>query len=152
MSEAIPVDPRIAGIGRAPIAFEVPVLFFHGSRAQLAQGDLIEPGRQSNFGSGRDAQHVYMTATLDGAIWGAELAKGDGPGRVYIVEPTGPIEDDPNVTDKKFPGNPTRSFRSQSALRVVGEIWDWHGHAPDALHAMQNMVDKLAAEGVEADD
>lgn len=145
-------DPRIAGIGREPIAFEVPTLFFHGTRAQLSHGDLIEPGRQSNFGSGRHANHVYMAATLDAAIWGAELAAGDNPGRVYIVEPTGPIEDDPNLTDKKFPGNPTKSFRSRSAIRVVGEIWEWHGHDPVALQAMKDMVARLAEQGIEADD
>ena len=141
-----------AGISREPVAFELPRLLFHGTRAQLQNGDLIAPGRQSNFGSGRDANHVYMAATLDAAIWGAELATGSEPGHVYIVEPTGAIEDDPNLTDKKFPGNPTQSYRSKSPIRVVGEIWQWHGHSPDAVQAMKDMVARLAADGVEADD
>ena len=85
--------------------------YYHGTSANLQPGDLIEPGFTSNFGSRRKANHVYLTATVDAAIWGAELAIGEGPGRIYIVEPTGPIEDDPNLTDKKFPGNPTRSYR-----------------------------------------
>jgi rifampin ADP-ribosylating transferase len=81
--------------------------------------------------------YVYFTATLDAAVWGAELAGGDGRGRVYIVEPTGPFEDDPNLTDKKFPGNPTQSFRSREPLRVVGELLDWTGHSPDKLESMR---------------
>ncbi|MBN2566364.1 MAG: NAD(+)--rifampin ADP-ribosyltransferase, partial [Candidatus Eisenbacteria bacterium] len=87
--------------------------FYHGTRADLKPGDLIEPGYRSNFGTQRQANHVYLTATLDAATWGAELALGEGPGRIYTVDPTGPIEDDPNLTDKKFPGNPTKSYRSR---------------------------------------
>lgn len=86
---------------------------------------------------------MYLTATLDAATWGAELAVGEGPGRIYIVEPTGPIEDDPNLTDKKFPGNPTKSYRTRDSLRVTGEITDWKGHAPEQLQAMKD-----AAQGV----
>jgi rifampin ADP-ribosylating transferase len=132
--------------------FEVPTLYFHGTRAQLQAGDLIGPGFTSNFGSGRQANHVYFTATLDAAVWGAELAVGDGPGRIYLVEPTGEFEDDPNLTDKKFPGNPTKSFRSKSPVRVIGELWAWEGHPAEVLQAMKDNVAKLAAEGVEADD
>lgn len=107
--------------------------FLHGTKADLRPGDLIVPGRSSNYGSGESAAFVYFSGTLDAATWGAELAKGEGRGRIYIVEPTGPLEDDPNLTDKKFPGNPTRSFRTKAPLRVIGEISDWHGHAPEQL-------------------
>ena len=100
---------------------------FHGTKADLAAGDLLVPGRRSNFGGGRTANHVYVTATLDAATWGAELAVGQGRGRIYIVEPTGTLEDDPNVTDKKFPGNPTRSYRTREPVKVVVELatWGW---------------------------
>lgn len=93
---------------------------------------------------------MYLTATLDAATWGAELAMGGGPGRIYIVEPTGPIEDDPNLTDKKFPGNPTRSFRTRDPLRVTGEIMDWKGHAPEQLQAMKDNLARLAVQGIDA--
>jgi Rifampin ADP-ribosyl transferase len=105
--------------------------FYHGTKAGLSPGNLIEPGFNSNFGKRKKAVYVYLTATLDAATWGAELALGDGPGRIYIVEPTGPIEDDPNLTDKKFPGNPTKSYRSRHSLRVTGEVMDWQGHPPE---------------------
>lgn len=91
--------------------------FYHGTKADLKLGELIEIGHESNYGKGKKAAYVYLTATLDAAIWGAELAIGEGSGRIYIVEPTGPIEDDPNLTDKKYPGNPTKSYRSQEPLR-----------------------------------
>ena len=126
--------------------------YYHGTRADLQPGDLIAPGYTSNFGSGRKANHVYLTATLDAAIWGAELAQGDGRGRIYIVEPTGPIENDPNLTDKRFPGNPTKSYRSREPLRVVGEVTDWQGHAPDVLQHMKDSVERLRQQGVEAID
>jgi rifampin ADP-ribosylating transferase len=126
----------------APVPFEVyrPGVYLHGTKADLAPGDLLVPGRESNFVPGRVMNYVYFTATLDAATWGAELAAGDGPGRIYIVEPTGPFEDDPNVTDKKFPGNPTQSFRSRQPVRVVGEVLDWIGHSPEALRAMREGV------------
>jgi rifampin ADP-ribosylating transferase len=91
--------------------------------------------------------YVYFTATLDAAVWGAELAGGDGPGRIYVVEPTGEFEDDPNVTDKKFPGNPTRSFRTRQPLRVVDELVDWVGHSPEKLEVMRAALDRLRREG-----
>jgi len=93
--------------------------FFHGTRADLARGDLIVPGHTSNFGEGKPLSWVYCTGTLDAAIWGAELAVGDGQERIYLVVPTGPLVDDPNLTNKKFPGNPTVSYRSCNPLRVV---------------------------------
>jgi rifampin ADP-ribosylating transferase len=125
---------------------------YHGTRADLKPGDLIEPGYASNYGKRKKANHVYLSATLDAAIWGAELALGDGPGRIYIVEPTGPIVDDPNLTDKKFPGNPTKSYRSRQPLRVVGEVADWQGHSPEALKAMKDNVERSRRLGVEAID
>ena len=124
--------------------------YLHGTKADLKPGDLIEAGRSSNYGERKNAAFVYLTGTLDAATWGAELAIGDGPGRIYIVEPTGPIEDDPNLTDKKFPGNPTRSFRTRAPLRVTGEVNDWKGHSPEQLQAMKNGLARLAAQGVEA--
>ncbi len=124
--------------------------YLHGTKADLRPGDLIEAGRASNYGARRDAAFVYLTGTLDAATWGAELAIGDGPGRIYIVEPTGPIEDDPNLTDKKFPGNPTRSYRTRAPLRVLGELTDWKGHAPEQVQAMKAGLAQLAAQGIEA--
>ncbi len=128
------------------------VHYYHGTRADLKPGDLIKPGYSSNFGSRNQANHVYLTATLDAAVWGAELAIGEGPGRIYIVEPTGPIEDDPNLTDKKFPGNPTKSYRSRDPLLVSGELTEWEGHDPEVLQVMKENVELLKQLGVEAID
>ena len=135
--------------GRAPVPFEVyeDGTYLHGTKADLAVGDLLVPGRESNFAQGRVMNYVYLTATLDAATWGAELAQGEGRGRIYLVEPLGGLEDDPNVTDKKFPGNPTRSFRSREPLRVVGEVTDWVGHPPDQLAAMREGLDDLRRRG-----
>ena len=111
---------------------------------------MIEPGFHSNYGQRNKAKYVYLTATLDAAIWGAELALGEGKGRIYIVEPTGTIEDDPNLTDKKFPGNPTNSYRTKSALRIIGEVTDWQGHSPEQLKAMKEHLARLKQLGIEA--
>jgi len=124
--------------------------YYHGTKAHLEPGDLIEPGFQSNYGQRKKAKYIYLSATLDAAIWGAELAGGDGPGRIYIVEPTGPIEDDPNLTDKKFPGNPTKSYRSLHPFKVTGEVTDWEGHAPERLQQMKDHLEKLKDLGIEA--
>jgi hypothetical protein len=124
--------------------------FFHGTKAELQPGDLLEPGYVSNFGERRKANYVYLTATLDAATWGAELSVGAGPGRIYRVEPTGPIEDDPNLTDKKFPGNPTRSYRTRDPLRVVGEVLDWEPHPPEVLQHMRDNLAELERRGIEA--
>jgi rifampin ADP-ribosylating transferase len=121
--------------------------FFHGTKAALGVGDLLTPGFPSNYRPEITMNHIYFTALPDGAGLAAELAPGDGDPRVYLVEPTGPFEDDPNVTDKKFPGNPTRSYRSTAPLRVVGEVTDWTRLTPDALQAWR---DRLAA--IRADD
>jgi rifampin ADP-ribosylating transferase len=132
-----------------PVPFEVyePGVYLHGTKADLAVGELLTPGRESNFEAGRVMNYVYFTATLDAAVWGAELAAGDGRGRIYLVEPSGAFEDDPNVTDKRFPGNPTQSFRSREPLRVVGELDDWVGHPPERLQAMRDGLDALREQG-----
>jgi rifampin ADP-ribosylating transferase len=135
---------------RMPSGASDPGPFYHGTKANLKPGDLLEPGHGSNYGEGKKANYVYLTATLDSATWGAELAVGDGPGRIYRVEPTGPFEDDPNLTDKKFPGNPTRSYRTQRPLRVVGEVLGWAGHSPEALKNMRDHLDELKRLGIEA--
>ena len=134
---------------REPVPFEVyeAGVYLHGTKAELAAGDLLVPGRESNFEAGRVMNYVYFTATLDAAVWGAELAGGDGRGRIYVVEPTGEFEDDPNVTDKKFPGNPTQSFRSREPVRVVGEVVDWVGHSPEKLEAMRASLAALQRNG-----
>ena len=119
----------------------------HGTKADLKVGDLLEPSRRSNFGEGRTANHVYVTETLDAATWGAELAKGDGRGRIFVVVPTGAFEDDPNLTDKRFPGNPTRSYRTRDPVRIVGEIVDWVCHSPEKLEAMREGLDELRRTG-----
>lgn len=124
--------------------------FFHGAKVVLQVGDLIQPGFNSNYGSRGKAAFVYMAATLDAAIWGAELAAGDGQGRIYVVEPTGPWEDDPNLTDQKFPGNPTCSYRSRDGLRILGEVTGWIGHTPDQVKAMRNHLARLDRLGIEA--
>jgi len=121
--------------------------YLHGTKADLAVGETLVPGRESNFEAGRRMNYVYFTATLDAATWGAELAAGEGRGRIYLVEPTGELEDDPNVTDKRFPGNPTRSFRTREPLRIVGELVDWVGHSPERLQAMRDGLDALGQRG-----
>jgi Rifampin ADP-ribosyl transferase len=124
--------------------------FYHGTKTNRKPGDMIEPGFNSNYGKQKKANYVYLTATLDAAIWGAELALGEGPGRIYVVEPTGSFEDDPNLTDKRFPGNPTKSYRSQHPLRVVGEVTDWQGHSAEQLTAMKDHLERLKKLGIEA--
>ena len=134
---------------REPVPFEVydAGVYLHGTKAELAVGDLLVPGRESNFEAGRVMNFVYFSATLDAAVWGAELAIGEGRGHIYIVEPTGAVEDDPNLTDKRFPGNPTQSFRSREPLRVVRELVDWVGHSPEKLEAMRASLDALQRNG-----
>ena len=126
--------------------------YFHGTKADLKTGDLIAAGYASNFGAGKANPWVYPAETLEAAIWGAELAQGEGRERIYVVVPTGEIIDDPNLTDKKFPGNPTQSYRSREPLRIVGEVVGWQGHPAEQLTAMRAMVAKAKAEGFEAID
>jgi hypothetical protein len=151
-----PGHPSMSWCSREPLRVTGEVhewLYYHGTRADLQPGDLIEPGHVSNFGAtARKANHIYFARTLDAATWGAELALGEGRGRIYIVEPTGPIEDDPNLTNKKFRGNPTKSFRSREPLRITGEVTDWQGHAPGAIQAMKDGIERRKQLGLEAID
>lgn len=124
--------------------------FFHGTKADLKLGHFIEAGLLSNYSKERKAKYIYLTDTLDAAIWGAELATGEGRERIYLVEPTGPMEDDPNLTDKKFPGNPTKSYRSAHPCKVVGEITIWQGHSPEQVKAMKDGVERARQLGIEA--
>lgn len=148
--------PGMAHRSRQPLRVAGEVTdwtYYHGTRADLRVGDAIAPGHTPNYGDrGRRTSFVYLTRTLDAAIWGAELAAGDGPERIYTVEPTGPIEDDPNVTNARFRGNPTQSFRTRAPLRVTGELRDWQGHAPEALAAMREGLARLEREGIEPID
>lgn len=114
--------------------------YFHGTKAQLSIGDYITPGHNSNYGTGKEASYIYLSGTLDAAIWGAELAKGEGKERIYLVEATGELEDDPNVTNKRFPGNPTLSYRSTSPFLVVGEVGDWLPHPAEQVQAMKATI------------
>ena len=120
-----------------------PDAFYHGTKAQLNPGDLIAPGFAGNYADRKQNTYVYLTGTLEAAIWGAELALGDGPGRIYVVEPTGPIMDDPNLTNTRYPGNPTKSYRSGEPLRVTGEITDWQGHPSETVQAMKDRIKGL---------
>jgi len=121
--------------------------FFHGTKADLKIGDYLTPGFQCNFAD-RRLKHVYVAATITAAIWGAELALGAGRQRIYLVEATGEVEDDPNVTDKKFPGNPTMSYRSTHPFKVIGEVTVWQPHSPEQLQAMKEGLKKLTDQGV----
>ena len=127
--------------------FEVyePCVYLHGTKADPAPGELLVARRESNVEEGRVMNYVYFSATLDAATWGAELACGEGRARICIIEPTGYFEDDPNLTDEKFPGNPTQSFRSREPLRVVGELVDWGGHSPEKLEAMRAGLQQIEA-------
>ncbi len=122
--------------------------FFHGTKADLKLGDFIETGFNSNYRQRKNAKYIFLTATLDATIWGAELAFGEGCERIYLVEPTGPIEDDPDLTDKKFPGNPTKSYRSLHPCRVVGEVTIWQGHSPEQVTAMREALARLKERGI----
>ncbi len=124
--------------------------YFHGTKADLMIGDYIEIGINSNYGHKKKAKYIYLTATLDAAIWGAELASGEGRERIYLVEPTGPIENDPNLTDKKFPGNPTKSYRSKHPFKIVGEVTVWQSHSPEQIKLMRSGLAKLKEQGIEA--
>lgn len=120
----------------------------HGTKADLAVGDLLVPHHESNYVTGQRSNHVYVTHTLDAAVWGAELAAGEGRHRIYIVEPEGTLEDDPNVTDKKHPGNPTRSYRTREPVRIVGELIGWRGHSSEQIQLMRNRLAALTRDGL----
>lgn len=127
--------------------------FFHGTKNAVPVGTELVPGYGSNFQDGRVSNHIYFTALMDTAAWGAELATAlagiDERGHVYVVEPLGPFEDDPNVTNKRFPGNPTRSYRTRSALRVVEEVPDWPGHEPAVVQEMLANLARLREQGLD---
>lgn len=120
--------------------------FFHGTKAGLQIGDLLEPQFLSNYQE-KNSNHIYFTATLNAAKWGAELARSNAKERIYIVEPLGDFESDPNVTDKKFPGNPTRSYRSKSPLKIVAELASWERHSEEEINHMITSLRKLSEEG-----
>lgn len=123
--------------------------FFHGTKAELQIGDLLEPQHVSNY-QDKKSNYIYFTATLDAAKWGAELAlprSDQFQERIYIVEPLGEFEHDPNLTDKRFPGNPTRSYRSKSPLKVVAELGAWERHSDEEIQAMLSSLKKLREEG-----
>ena len=157
IAEAIEHD---RGTAFVPVTFErcdhVTGPFFHGTRVAFELGDHISPGHPSNYHDGRVANHVYFAALLVPAIWAAELASAlagdDDRGRIYVVEPTGPFEDDPNVTNRKFPGNVTRSYRTRAPMRVVDEVLTWSGHAPEELRAMLDSLRRLREQGLDVID
>ena len=146
------LDGLIRDAPPPPRVVDDPGPFFHGTRADLRPGDLLQPGRRSNYGSRRPANHTYVTATDNGAPLAAALAVGDGPPRVYLVEPLGTLEDDPNVTDKRFPGNPTRSYRTTEPVRIVAEVHDWTPPPADVLAHLRARMGELAELGIEAMD
>lgn len=124
--------------------------YFHGTKADLKLGDFIEVGKNSNYGERKNAKYIFLTATLDAAIWGAELALAEGRERIYLVEPTGEIENDPDLTDRKFPGNPTKSYRSIHPLKIVGEVAIWQSHPTEQVQAMKDNLMKLKAQGIQS--
>ena len=137
-------ENKLKGLGATQFA----QTYFHGTKAELNIGDLIEVGFNSNYGQKKNAKYIFLTGTLDAAIWGAELAFGEGLERIYLVEPTGAIEDDPDLTDKKFPGNPTKSYRSTHPFKVVGEVKSWQGHPIDQVKAMKENLERLKEQGI----
>jgi len=137
-------EQKAYGQGATPFA----QTYFHGTKADLDVGDLVEVGYHSNYGQQKNAKYIFLTATLDAAIWGAELASGTGRERIYLVEPTGELENDPDLTDKKFPGNPTQSYRSTQPFRVVGEVTTWQGHPAEQVKAMKEHLEKLKEQGI----
>lgn len=122
--------------------------YFHGTRADLKVGELVEVGFNSNYGHRKNAKYIFLTATLDAAIWGAELAFGEGRERIYLVEPIGEIEDDPDLTDKKIPGNPTKSYRSAQPFKVVGEVTIWQGHPTEQIRTMKEHLERLKEQDI----
>ena len=142
---------------RAPVTYDhhdhVAGPYLHGTRSEVRPGDELVAGRSSNFQEGRVSNHLYFTTLESTAAWGAQLATAlaglEGRGHVYVVEPTGPFEDDPNVTDKRFPGNPTESYRTRHPLRVLHEVDDWQEHPPEALQAMLESLAKLREQGLD---
>jgi len=131
-----------------PVQTPFAQTYFHGTKADLAVGDMIGVGFRSNYGQQNNAGYIFLTATLDAAIWGAELAVGDGRERIYLVEPTGSIEDDPDLTDRKFPGNPTKSYRSTQPFKIVGEVTVWQGHPAEQVNTMKEHLERLKKQSI----
>jgi hypothetical protein len=150
-------DATDDGSTRMPVTYEncarIRGPFFHGTKSALEVGAELVPGFGSNYQGGRVSNHIYFSALVETAAWGAELATALAGiaerGRIYVVEPLGPFEDDPNVTDKRFPGNPTQSYRTRDALRVVGEVDDWQGHDPETLKGMLDHLAQLREQGLD---
>ena len=146
-----------SGIAYVPVTFDrcdhIKGPFYHGTKSTLDVGDQLVPGQGSNFQEGRVSNNIYFAALVETAVWGAELATalaGSGErGHIYVVEPTGPFEDDPNVTNKKFPGNITQSYRTRNPLQVVGEVETWEGHAPEVLNGMLDNIARLREQGLD---
>ncbi|MFT4226519.1 NAD(+)--rifampin ADP-ribosyltransferase [Micropruina sp.] len=142
---------------RIPVTYdncaEVEGPFYHGTKSDLATGTELVPGYGSNFQQGRVSNNIYFSALVETAAWGAELATAlagvEGRGHIYVVEPLGPFEDDPNVTDKRFPGNPTQSYRTRDGVRVVAELQDWEGHSPEVLKTMLDNLAQLREQGLD---
>jgi hypothetical protein len=136
-----------------PVTFEhcnhIEGPFYHGTKSVLNPGDELIPGFGSNFQEARVSKNIYFTALVDTAAWGAELAGSKERGHIYVVEPLGPFEDDPNVTNKRFPGNPTQSYRTREPLRVVREVKDWQGHSPEVLQKMLEHLAQLREQGLD---
>ena len=154
IAEAIAIAGETSHI---PVTFEscdhVVGPYFHGTKTSFEVGDLLVPGQLSNYHEGRISNHVYFAALLEPAVWAAELASAlagsEERGRIYVVEPTGPLEDDPNVTNKRFPGNVTRSYRTRHPMLVIDEVQTWDGHTPDALQVMLDNIARLREQGLD---
>lgn len=148
---------RISGTAHVPVTFDrcdhIPGPFYHGTKSRLAVGDQLVTGHSSNFQGSRVSNHVYFSAQVETAVWGAELSTAragmEERGYIYVVEPTGPFEDDPNVTNKKFPGNITESYRTRDPMRIVGEVAAWEGHAPEVLNRMLDNIERLREQGLD---
>lgn len=121
--------------------------FFHGTRADFKVGEMIKPNFESNYVADMKSKYVYFTSNLAVAAWGGELASGNGKARIYVVKAVGSFEDDPNVTNKRFPGNPTNSFRSTDMLEVIGEVMGWSGHSPEEIKKRKESIDELFKSG-----
>ena len=139
-----------------PVSFQncanVQGPFYHGTRAALLVGDLLTTGHKTHFEIGRALKHLYFAALMEPAIWDAELSVAllglPGRGQIYVVEPTGPFEDDPNLTNKRFPGNPTRSYRSHDPQRIVDVVTDWQGHSHEVVRGMLDSLEGLKRQGL----
>ncbi|KAF1003434.1 MAG: hypothetical protein GAK28_04720 [Luteibacter sp.] len=132
--EWIPVTPQNCAALAGP--------FYHGTRAELSVGDLLTAGFRSNYDDRVVMNHIYFTSLSKGAGLAAEMARGDGRPRVYVVVPTGAFEDDPNVTNQKFKGNPTRSYRSVYSLEIVGELESWEPYDPEFIRQLRRRVEE----------